>query len=102
MGTYVQVSVSLSSGYSVEMVMAEGTAVLRRNRPGTKAKVGLFRSDTFIWDRTRLMSAVSYFKTFVSWRTDPVQVDLGLQGLAWDWPLDCESSISSMSCLVLG
>uniref|UniRef100_A0A4W5MWG1 10 kDa heat shock protein, mitochondrial n=2 Tax=Euteleosteomorpha TaxID=1489388 RepID=A0A4W5MWG1_9TELE len=29
---------SFASGHSVEMVMAEGTAVLRRNRPGTKAK----------------------------------------------------------------
>lgn len=28
-----------SNSKSVEMVMAEGTAVLRRNRPGTKAKV---------------------------------------------------------------
>lgn len=32
-------SSTVASGNSVEMVMAEGTAVLRRNRPGTKAKV---------------------------------------------------------------
>lgn len=35
----LHLSGSTISGYSVEMVMAEGSAVLRRNRPGTKAKV---------------------------------------------------------------
>lgn len=37
-----------ASGYSVEMVMAEGTAVLRRNRPGTKAKVRVYHKELLI------------------------------------------------------
>ncbi len=38
-----------SNSKSAEMVMAEGTAVLRRNRPGTKAKVK--RTADNVWKR---------------------------------------------------
>uniref|UniRef100_A0A9J8B3V3 MOB family member 4, phocein n=1 Tax=Cyprinus carpio carpio TaxID=630221 RepID=A0A9J8B3V3_CYPCA len=73
-----------SNSKSVEMVMAEGTAVLRRNRPGTKAKDFYNWSDESFeeMDSTLAVQQVRAFLTSVNHRR---RFSRGAVSRQWPW-----------------